>query len=275
MPQSFMERRQRFSQPQNLSLTITIINSKAYRRALAVARFKSSSSEPSIQEGLKAEKSNAESSSPRLETDVEQREEVQKPSLERSLPEQIIDFDLIDLNFDADVAQAVNIVPSLENSWGLSEVMSQTTLLDIPPEFALTEKSSSGITVLSPQLRPTERITKNFNGPRPTSWPPRRTSRPLGTPHVSFFSQFKPTPNASPGLPVKLTPSIIKFNKHTRITQATNVFLYIPNDRPILFKVKTTTPGLKRYGVRPNQGQIDPSDFLTVEIQLEGWPKAS
>jgi hypothetical protein len=52
----------------------TIINSKAYRQASAVARFKSSSSEPSIQADLKAEKSNADSSSPRLETDAKQQE---------------------------------------------------------------------------------------------------------------------------------------------------------------------------------------------------------
>jgi len=250
----------------------TIINSKAYRRALAVARFKSSSSEPSIQADLKAEKSNADSSSPRVETNAEQREEGQNPSLERSLSEQIIDFDLIDLNFDSDVAQAVNIAPSLENSWGLSEVMSQTTL-DKPPEFALTEKPSSGMTVLSPQLRPTERITKNFNGPRPTSWPPHRPSRPLGTPHVSSFSKFKSTPDASPGLPVKPTPSIIKFNKHTHANQNTNVFLYNPNDRPILFKIKTTAP--KRYSVGPRTvGRIEPGEFLTVNIRLEGLPKA-
>ena len=36
----------------------TVINSKAYLRALAVARFKSSSSKPSIQADLKVEKSN-------------------------------------------------------------------------------------------------------------------------------------------------------------------------------------------------------------------------
>jgi hypothetical protein len=251
----------------------TIIKSKAYRRALAEVRLKSSSSKPSIQADMKTENSNADSSSPRLEADAERREEGQYPSLERSLSEEIIDFDLIDLNFDSDIAQAVDIAPSLENSWGLSEVMSYTTLLDKPPKFALTGKPSSGITPLSPQLRPNERISKNFNGPRPTSWPPRRPSRPVGTPHVSSFSQSKPTPDAWPGLPLKSTPIIIKFNKHTHVNQAKNVFLHNPNDSPILFKIKTTTP--KRYCVRPNVGHIEPGEFLTVNIQLEGLPKAS
>lgn len=252
----------------------TVINSKAYLRALAVARFKSSSSKPSIQADLKVEKSNADSSSPKVETDAEQPEEGPSLSLERSLSEQIIDFDLIDLNFDTDGAQAVNVTPSLENSWGLSEVMSHTTLLDKPPEFALTANPSSGITVLSPQLRLTERITKNFNRPRPTSWPPRRDSRPLRTPHVSSFSQYKHLTNPSPGLPVKPTPIIIKFEKHTHVDQTRDVFLHNPNDRPILFKVKTTAPR-KRYCVRPNRGHIEPGEFLTINILLNGLPKAS
>jgi hypothetical protein len=58
----------------------------------------------------------------------------------------MIDVDLIDFKIDAEVEQAVNIAPSsLENSWGLSEIMSHTILLDKPPEFALTETPSSGI----------------------------------------------------------------------------------------------------------------------------------
>ena len=251
----------------------TIINSKAYRRALAVARFKSSSSEPSIQADLKAEKSNADSSSPRLETDAEQREEGQNPSLERSLSEQIIDFDLIDLNFDTDVAQAVNIRLFTGEFVGTVRSHVSNIILDKPPEFTLTEKPSSGITVLSPRLRPTDRITKNFNGPRPTSWPPRVDSRPVETPYISSLSQSKTTLNGWPGLPVRPTPIIIKFNRHTQVDQATNVFLHNPNDLPILFKIKTTAP--KRYHVRPNQGHIEPGEFLTINIQLEGLFKAS
>jgi hypothetical protein len=119
----------------------------------------------------------------------------------------------------------------------------------------------------------TERNTKDFSGLRHTSWSPRLNSRPLENPFISSFSQSNPASNPSPGLPVRPTPIIIKFNKHTHGDQATTVFLHNPNDLPILFKVRIKAP--KRYGTELNSGLIEPGQFLTVRILLWGLPQAS
>jgi hypothetical protein len=76
-----------------------------------------------------------------------------------------------------------------------------------------------------------------------------------------------------PGLPVKPTPVIIKFDKPTTADQARNIFLLNPNNRPVLFAVKTTAP--KRYCVRPNRGHIKPGELVTVEILLVGFSRAN
>lgn len=64
-----------------------------------------------------------------------------------------------------------------------------------------------------------------------------------------------------------LEPSTLGFNRPLTTLVKRNLSVHNPNDRPIIFKVKTTAP--KQYCVRPNSGRVEPGEKVEVQVLLQ------